>query len=666
MLTSKASRNLLLVLLAVVISHNAHSARWDDISPEDLAATECAFDPTAPAEILYKEIIYDLVDGEIRVIKNHLITKIYEKAALDHARRTKVWYHRVYRISSIEARVIKPDGSFIEIDGDDVVTQMESKKGRDIYKSTTISIPQVEVGDIVEYKYRQTLDRGYYMPKDEVSFQEEWPIRKLYLKMKPYVYRGTGFKWTSQRTNGGMKQAQGGFYEITLENQLGYPEEPYQAPDSDAKSWFAFYNVATTAEGDFFWKSEAKKLHKEMLSKTKSDKAIDAKAAELANGLRSDEEKLRAFYDFCRTELINSRHGKADRLTQDQRDDLDDEWAAGKVLEKGYGTPRNINTVFCALARAAGIDARLSPCADRSDYAFTKVMENVEVALPDTLVATLEGENWTFYNPGAMYIPFGQLDWNHDNVGALVPDKKDLIFVRTQAALPELNHSRTVGEFQLSEDGSLKGKVTFIGDGNQGMLLKQLLDDKSESERIDGAKSVFSSMWPNATVDNIKIENADAPSGPVTIEGDVTIPNYAEAVGNRLFLQANVEERYSETEFPNPTRKTDIFFDFKYRDEADISIKLPDGYVLEAPSAPKPFAIQGFMEYSPKLALNKKSNTLVYKRVLDFHGDRHPPAAYPIVKAAFDNLLAQDQHAVTLKKEETAAASGEAEQADNS
>lgn len=638
------------LLLALSLLSPAHAYKWEDISPDDLAATECELDPSAPAEVLYKEIIYDLTDNNIRIIKFHIRTKIYDKSALDQARRTKFWYFNYYKAANIDARVIKPDGSYIEVEEKDIVTQTESRKNGDTLRSTTISIPQVEVGDIVEYRYRKIMDEYYYLPKDEVSFQEEWPIRKLHLKMKPYVYRGDGFKWTSNRTAKPLEKGKGGFYEITLENQEAYPEEPYQAPDSDARSWFAFYNVTSLKSGDDFWRSEGKRLYREMLSKTKADKDIEAKAKQLAAGKKTEEEKLRAFYDFCRSELINAYHGAADRLTSEQRDELDTKWSASKTLSKGYGYPLNINTVFCALARAEGIDARLAFAADRSEYRFTKVMEQVDIALPHSLVAIKDGELWTFHNPGAKYMPFGQLDWIHDSVGALVPDKKELILIRTQAATPEQNTATTTGELELSPNGTLSGSLTLTATGNNALRFKQAMDQRSENERKEGIEKALHEMWPNAKVENVAIENADHTFAQLKITCEVQIPSYAEVVGDRLFFQPNVEQRYAEPEFPSPTRKTPIFFDFKYREVAEISIKLPDGYELEAPSAPRPFEIPGFMDYSPKLALKKKSNVIVYNRTLDFIGDNYPPEAYPAIKKAFDDLIAQDHHALTLKK----------------
>ncbi len=643
------------ILLALCVAANSHAYKWDEIPQEDLTASECSLDPNAAAEVLYKQLIYDLTDENIRVIKTHIRTKIYEKSALDSARRTKFWYQDYYKATNIHARVIKPDGSFIEVDDKDVVTQTERRNQKYTLRSTTISIPQVEVGDIVEYLYRTSLDEGYYLPSDEIMFQEAWPIRKLELKMKPYVYRGAGFKWASHNVENRMEEGKGGFYEIELENLAGYPDEPYQAPDSDAKAWFTFYNVISLTDGDAFWKNEGKRLYREMMSNTKSDKTVSEKAAELSQGKKTQEEKLRAFYEYCTHELINSSYGKADRLTADQREDLDNGWNASKIINKGYGTPKNMNTVFCALARSVGIDARIAACANRSNYAFTGVVEETDIALPHTVVGIKQGEEWTFYNPACKYIPFGQLDWIHDQVTALVPDKKQLILIKTQAASPEQNISQAEGEFELSPDGNLSGRFKLTAQGNPAVILKQVLDEQSESEREESAKEALSKPWPNGEMDNWVITNADDPSKPIVIECDLTIPNYAESVGDRLFVRPNVEERYSEAEFPALERKTPIFFDFKYRTESEIRIKLPEGYALEAPSAPRPWETKGLFNYSPKLAMTKNSNTLIYKRSFDFVGNRYPAEAYPIIKRAFDVLLEQDQHTLTLKKEEASA-----------
>lgn len=636
--------------LFAVSSVNAYN--WDEISQEELSSTECSFDPDAAAEVLFKETIYDLDERNVRIIKTHLRTKVYEESALDRARRTKFWYSTYFKTQGINARVVKPDGSYIEVDKDDIVSEMERRSNGNNIRSTTISVPQVEVGDIVEYRYRLILDEGYYLPKDELKFQEQWPIRRLELKMKPYSPTGLGFKWASHRCGKPMTQGKGGFYEITLENQLGYPDEPYQAPEDDAKSWFTFYNVNSRSTGDAFWKNESKRLFREMNSDTKADKVVEEKAAELAKGLKTKEEKLSAFYAYCVNDLVNAAHGKADRLTQEQREDLNDKWSASKVISNGYGTTRNINTVFCALAQTLGFDARVAVCADRSTYSFTKALEDVEIALPHSIVAIKNGKKWNFYNPAAKYIPFGQLDWLHDEVTALIPDKKELILVKTQAASPVENLARFEGNFELSETGDLSGSVVMTALGNSGLMLKQLLDGKTAEDRVDTIKDAMGDYWANSEIENVVAIGADDPFTDLKITCDISIPGYAESVGSRLFLQPNVEERYAEPQFPSTTRKTDIFFDFKYLNETHVEIALPEGFALEAPSAPHPLQVEGFYTYEPKLSFKPTSNTLVYSRRFEFVGNRYLAKAYPAVKAAFDNLLSQDQHVLTLKRSE--------------
>ncbi|MDQ8203322.1 DUF3857 and transglutaminase domain-containing protein [Pelagicoccus sp. SDUM812003] len=635
---------LFLPLAANLLAYN-----WDDVPLEELASTECSFDPEAPAEVLFKEVIYDLDERKVRTIKTHLRTKIYEESALDQARRTKIWYADFFKASGINARVIKPDGSYIEIEKDDVVSQTEKKSNGRRTRSTTISIPKVEVGDIVEYRFRLILDEGYFLPKDEVAFQEAWPIRRLELKMKPYFPYSSGFKWASFRCERGMEK-RGDFYEISMTNQPGYPEEPYQAPDSDARSWFLFYGVTTTKNGDDFWKSEGKRLFREMSSDTKVDKEVQALADELSEGKKSKEEMLRAFYDYCVSDLINSSYGEADRLTQDEREDLQDKWDAGKVIRKGYGTPNGINKVFCALAQAKGVDARIAACGDRSEYAFKRLVENVEVALPHTIVAIKNGDGWDFHNPASKYIPFGQLDWIHDGVTALIPDKKKLIFVTTPEASPTENRAWFEGDFDLSANGDLEGSLVLKANGNQALIFKQMLHGKSDADRVDTIEEVLKEGWSNCQIDGVSLSGMEAPADPVRIACRIKIPAYAESVGQRLFLQPNVEERYSESRFPSQTRKTELFFDFKYLDESSVVIRLPEGYELEAPSAPRPLVVESFYTYEPRLSLNRKSNELIYTRRFEFMGNRYDARAYPIIKSAFDDLLAQDHHTLTLKR----------------
>lgn len=656
--------NLLLLVAAILCRPFALDAfQWDEISLEDLNATECRSDPSAAAEVLYKQIVVDQLVYESRYRAYKLRIKIYKEAAIDYFRTYKISYNSNSKIASVHARVVKPDGVSIELDRKDIYRETRSKsRGRTI-KRASFSVPHVEVGDIVEMYYRIVLDEGYYYPEVNVFIQEKWPIRRVDLKIRPFNPKGTGYKWVTYRCNGGFERLSGDFdgrnlgfaglnnayFVSTLEDFSAYPEEPYQAPKLSEQAWVTFYNADTSHTGGSYWKHAARKLYKEMESVAKPSTSIKAKAKEITVGIEDSQQKLEALFDYCRSEIVNSAYCKADSLSEQQREKLGKGTPASKVLSQGYGIPYSITALFCALARAEGFDARFAAVSDRGRRTFSRDFENASLALPIRLVTIRNGETWNFYDVGSKYRAFGEIGWKADGVTALVADKKKAHFVQTQSSTPADNQMGLGGQLELSREGTLSGRIQMSVSGNYNMTMRSELDHRSTQERQKFLEEAALEYWPNATVENIEFSDFNNPFEAVSIQFDITIPQYADVVGNRLFLQPCIFHKYDEPELLESARVTDLFFDFKYGSSEKVLIKLPEGYELEAASAPNPFEVESLINYKATLGIKKKTNELIYSRELDFYGRRYDKTAYKIVKRSFEEVRTQDQHTITLK-----------------
>jgi len=106
------NRLFVCVLLGGVCCFESLAQSWIEISPEDLASTECPSDPSASAEILYKRTLVDQSNREVRFRQNYLRVKVYDEGAVDRVSRVNITHANYLTVSSIYARVVKPDGSF--------------------------------------------------------------------------------------------------------------------------------------------------------------------------------------------------------------------------------------------------------------------------------------------------------------------------------------------------------------------------------------------------------------------------------------------------------------------------------------------------------------------------------------------------------------------------
>lgn len=623
---------------------------WEQISPGDLAATQGVFDPEAEAEVLYKKQVFDQSDRGNRFESYELRVKVYRESALKHFLKYRIQYSSIQRLVALKIRVVKPNGDERLVAEEDILIETEMTPFRESSHFAVVSMPKVGVGDIVDISYRLVLDEYRYSPGFFVTFQERWPIRKLELGIRPYRPSGAKYKWISRGVEVGLKRSIDGFYRVAIENLAAYPEEPFRAPKLDTESWFMFFNVQTRLTGDAFWKQEARDLRNIMEQRAKVDTVVKKQAAELTRGMNTREEKLKALYDYSAREIVNATYGISGRFSERELKKIGLDARASEIIRSGYGSPRNIAVVFCALARAAGFDARLASVSDRNNDSFLKSIENLALALPSALVAIKNGEAWQFFDPGGKYLRMGELGWRNEGVAALIGDKSQPIFTFTKMNPSDSSKLIERGDFVLSADGTLRGAVIIDHAGNYGVELRRLAGKMEANETVKVFRKLLQKKWPGATLEKIKIINLDEIDMPLRLTFDIELPSFAREDGSRLFVQTNVFKRFSEPKLPSPTRVTDLFFEHPYQHVQSVSIALPEGYRAEDPYAPSPLEFANLMTYKPELFLNGADNQLLYECHRDLLGRSYLVEYYEPIKAAFDEVHQQDYHSVTLVK----------------
>ena len=556
-------------------------------------------------------------------------------------------------MGAIHARVVKADGSIVEIEKEDFYDQVMLRNSDGSIKTKSFSFTDIAPGDIVEYQYRINLLEGYYSSEVFVSFQERWPIRRANIRVRPSTGFGVGnyIKWMTSRCDGrGMKKKPDGFYELEVENVGAHREEPRQPPEKSGRAWLLFYLTNDSKLGDAYWKGQGVKLYKKMASRSKAGKEIKKTLARILSGVTDDEERLKAIYRFCVSEIINSRHGEDGELTAEQRKKINHYMSAEKILAQGYGSATNINTVFCALAQAAGFDARLTAVSSRRGYSFSKKLVSISKTMGGRVIAIREGENWRYFDPGGKYLAFGKLDWENEGAVALVSDKKKLVLNRIGPPEVEDSAVKKEAKLQMDEKGFISGQVEFEYSGHYGVEAKRTLDGKSEQERREYMKARIKRDWPEAILTGMELRNVTDPFEPLQVSFTLEPMPFADVVGNRIFLQTNVFRKNSEPEFPESERLSDLFFKYTINELDKVEIKLPANYELEEASAPKPFNNGDIFVYEPYLGVKKKSNTLIYSRALKLSQVSFTLEAYGALKRLFDRQHREDQHTITLKK----------------
>ncbi|HEY2865907.1 MAG TPA: transglutaminase domain-containing protein, partial [Pyrinomonadaceae bacterium] len=525
-------------------------------------------------------------------------------------------------------------------------------------KAKTFALPGLEVGSVIEYRYREVIDNAEANMR--LVFQRDIPVRTISYYVKPFSGTRSMLYQSFNVGNTKFEKDSGGFYRATMNNVAAFREEPNMLPEDNVKSWMYIYYVADMPKtADEYWKNTSKVFYEVSKSALKVNDDIKQASEQAIAGATTDDEKLKRLYDYARSQIKNISYSP--HVSDEDRKKVKESKTPGDTLKFKMGSTGDIDTLFGAMAKAAGYDVRIALSGDRSELIFDPTIANVSLMLGSSSIAVKVGNDWQLFSPGEYFSPYGMMRWIEEGQQALVTDPKDLIWQKIPLAPSEKSRAIRTGKFKLLEDGTLvgEGRIEYTGHWGEAEKLRNYGDSDAEMENI--LKNLIrQKISGTAEVGSFTIENANDPDKPFTYTFKVRVPGYALKTGKRLFFQPNVFERNSHPIFTASDRKYDVYIDYPYSYQDNITIEFPDGYSLENADAPAPIKdAQGISSHSITMGVTDGGKTLLYKRNFSFGNGgfiRFPVQSYPAVKGLFDSFNKADVHQLTLKQATVAAA----------
>jgi hypothetical protein len=631
---------------------------WKPVDPTDLALKAPTVEKEADAEAIFWEVRVDDSQQYELSLKNYIRIKVFNERGRESQSKVDLPYLGFNQIKDIAARVIKPDGTIIELKKEDVFERTIVKLSGLKLKAKSFALPGVEPGAIIEYRWRE-VQPGGSANRLRLQFQREIPVQTVTYYLKPY----TGMQYRPfNMGEARFVKDKDDFHKLTMTNVPAFREESKMPPENSVRSWvFLYYHEGDKLDYDKYWKNLGKIVYEGSKDEMKAGDDVKAAVAGIIGNATTPEEKLQRIYDFCRTKIKNV-NDDANGMTDEERSKFKENKSPADTLKRGIGTGSNIDMLFAALAKAAGFDARLALSGNRDDLLFTRDMANVSF-LGSSFIAVRVGEDWRFFSPAEMYTPFGMLGWVEEGQETLVTDSKEPLWVRTPVTAPQKSNEKRTGKFRLLDDGTLEGDVRIEYTGHLASEKKEYNDDDSATQREETLRNKLKAQMSTAEVSEIKIENITDPVKPFIYSFHVRVPGYAQRTGKRLFLQPAFFQHGIEPIFPTSSRTHAIYFHYPWSEEDEVTIELPAGFALDNPDSPAPFGSGDLTRYDVKIFATKDQRTLIYQRNFFFGAggvglDRlyYDANGYSLLKTYFDTLHKQDNHTITLKQAATTAA----------
>ena len=639
----------LLLSLATALSLRAQPdpIKWGKIPQEHLEMRSFPADTNAAAVILADVgRVYFRRNFEM-VFERHRRIKILSEAGYDWGTHDVAYYDedRIQRVRGVKGQTftVGPDGKTKRHKLDKKAIFDEDLDGK--YRRVKFTLPALEPGAIVEYRYRIESKSPFFL--ESWAFQASEPtLWSAYHAEIPddlhYVMVSVGTRALdvseSERMTGPF--GSGMSHEWAMADVEALREEPFMTTPNDYRAQIRFQLSSYYVRGyreSFMqtWEEVAEELMDRNDFGRRLDKGrlVRKPVEAVTAGLTSPEAKMRAVYDYLRTNV--EWDGRAG-IFMDQ--DLDD------VLKKKKGSSQEIALTQVAMLREAGLEAHPVLISTRDHGAIMEAYPLL-TQFNDVLTYVEAGGKTYLLDACDPLRPYDLLPVSALNGKGWLVREGNPQWISIEAT-GKLKHLSAVTA-QLDADGTLTGTLS-TSDTQYSALLKrdELKDARDEEafvrkELLDGLEGV--------DVHRHRIQGEDDVDALFDAEIEFTAPAYAQAAGDFLYLNPTLVGRQGENPLRLPERTFPVDLAYPRDVSYTLDLELPEGYaVQEAPPNKVVRLSSGGGKYSRFVEVGEGRFQMRVRMVLA--KARFGPQQYPELKAFFDEAIATEREQVVLKR----------------
>jgi hypothetical protein len=638
-----------LVFIAfVVIAFSAFSfADKDDFRPvnqQELAMKDNPAQPGAHAMVL--EWTDDTDDTfNCSCEKVYFRIKIFTAEGKKHGDIEIPFLKSNTQINNIKARTIRPDGTIVPFSGQ--VFEKMVIKSRDFkFLAKTFTLPDVQPGSIVEYRYIRNWETGW-IRGSHWEPQTDLFVKKAHFSIKPYEGEYAMY-WQAFRLPIGaqVKKGDNHVFYLDLENIPAFDEEEYRPPVAELKPRVEFFYSEKTIETDIdkYWKRIGKEWNDAVEDFIGNRGGIRNAVATIISPSDTNEQKVQKIYARVQQVKNLTYHEEKSELER-KKEKVKDINNVEDVWKNQYGHRSSINRLFVALARAAGFQAVVVRIGQRDDVFFKKGLQDENQLNGEVAIVNVDNKD-VWLDPGTPFCPYGLLSWENTGVQGIRLAKDGGTFVVT----PQPDHTQAIMARTARlkwEDGALNGKVyvQFRGQRALRWRLRMIEDDDAglKKEMEDEVKGWFPE---GSTVKLASIKDARTSTQMLDVDFDVNLVGIGSAVGSRLLLPGSIFQAAEKNPFRFEKRVHPVYFRFPYQELDEVTIELPSG--LNAENLPTDVVQQtNFAYYDNKWS--KTGNVLMVQRRFAMMGFVFRNDLYPNLKDFFEKVNTRDQETAVLR-----------------
>ena len=635
-------------------------AQFQQPTDEELKMTA---DPKAPGAAAVFLNVEEIANDPLHFQSYYARIKVLTEKGKELATVEVPYLKGDFKITAIKGRTIHPDGTVVPLEGKPEDLLISKSGDREIGRRV-FTLPSVEVGSILEYRYElEYADNTYSSPTWDV--QNEYFVRKAHYEFTPFKAFLPGIQnqtsmylqdengdvlntliwWGNLPAGATVQQAPStGKYSVDVTDVPPIPDEEWMPPiDSLLYKVRFYYKSASTAQE--FWEKSAKRWSKDVDKFAEPSSAIRAAVSGLIAPTDSELDKAKKLYAAVEG-LDNTDYSRKKTETEMKQLKLKEAKHAEDTWKQRSGTSEDIALLYLAMAHAAGLKAYAIKVVARNRGIFEAGYLNLN-QLDDTVILVGIDGKGVLVDPGEKMCPFATLNWRHANAGGLRQSDAGPGYQATPIQPYNANTTLRSADITLDEHGGITANIQIIMAGQEALRWRQTALQNDESEVKKQFDHELESLVPDgieAHVDHFL--SLDDPNANLIaiVKAHGTL---GAATSKRLMLPGFFFEARGHPPFVSQEKRLEAV-DMRYGDRVveQITYHLPSRLVIEAapPDTNIPWA--GHAAYVSKSGASP--GQIVIARTLARGFTQAKPEEYQDLRGFYQKVAAADQQQLVL------------------
>jgi hypothetical protein len=644
---------------------NAQEFKLGKVSLKELEEKVYPNDTTAPAAILFNKartyFTYDIKFGFSIVTENSFRIKIYKKDGLKWA-NYKLPYRIGYEKYNDDLAEFT-DGVTYNIENNKIVKT--KLKGEGVFNTTinkywkeeAITMPNVKVGSIIEFKYVLKSENIVEFP--DFIFQYNIPVNSSeynvdipgFFVYKAVVKRLSEIVAESKVTRGSLEFANE--YTVNKTESVNFDQQSnkYRAYYIPALKEEPFvdnienYRISIQHELEktqFYqepvkdysttWQGVAKTIYldKDFGKELKERDYIAQDVVRILKNIDTKNERLDVIFKFVQNKM-NWNHKKG--------------YYTDKGVKQAYidgtGNDAEINFILMAMLNYAGIATNpvLLSTLDNGVPVFpNRTIFNYVIAAAeiDGKQILLDATNKYATNN---ILPLYTLNWT----GRLLREDGTSEEIKLE---PKSSSKKAVNLMvSIGEKGILSGKYRVLRTDYEAFAFREKYADINQQNYLEKVENDY----PGMQISDYNVENSKDVSKPVNESFTFTTNNQCEIIGDKIYINPLLFLTPTKNPFVQEKRDFPIYFGYPTQEKFIINIEIPKGYAVQ--SIPKAIKLQT-IENVASFIFNAEisNNTIQIAIVKESNKQIVSPGSYPVLKDFYQQMIDKQNQKIVLIK----------------